>query len=406
MSDLNELASRPAAAAVPRTAAHALHAEAAPGPVTEAASGPEPLAGKPKPKPKPKRWRGLVAVSAALLLAAAGAAVILIPKERESTDSAYLRADGTVVAAQVRGRIAEVLVRDNQVVKTGTPLVRIEADEFDVRVALAAAEMQNARAAVASAAAALATLDAEERLAESNIQAVETAVRAATAQQVRATQDQLRFESLVASGAVAARDAESAKAAALVAQAETDRSRAALRVSGNQAALTRTRRAALKASLAQAEAGLARSDANAALARQDQGHTLVRAPVDGVVGALQARVGDYVQPARRLLSLVPLDKLYVLAYFKETQTARMNAGQPAELKVDAMPGVVLTGLVDSFAPGTGSEFAMLPFEPGTGNFTKIVQRVPVRIRLNPDQGAQLAKLRPGLSVTATVRVAN
>ena len=195
MSDLNELASRPAAAAVPRMAAHALHAEAAPGPVTEAASGPEPLAGK--PKPKPKRWRGLVAVSAALLLAAAGAAVILIPKERESTDSAYLRADGTVVAAQVRGRIAEVLVRDNQVVKTGTPLVRIEADEFDVRVALAAAEMQNARAAVASAAAALATLDAEERLAESNIQAVETAVRAATAQQVRATQDQLRFESLV-----------------------------------------------------------------------------------------------------------------------------------------------------------------------------------------------------------------
>ena len=304
----------------------------------------------------------------------------------------------------MRGRIVEVLVRDNEVVKAGAPLLRIEADEFDVRVALAAAEVQTARAAIAAAAAALATLDAEERLAESNIRAVETSVRAATAQQVRTALDQSRFESLVASGAVAAREAESAKAAALAAQAETDRSRAALRVSGNQAALTRTRRAALKASLAQAEAGLARSEANAALARQDQSHALVRAPVDGVVGALQARVGDYVQPARRLLSLVPLDAMYVLAYFKETQTARMSAGQPAELKVDALPGALLAGRVESFAPGTGSEFALLPFEPGTGNFTKIVQRVPVRIRFDPNQGAQLAKLRPGLSVTATVRV--
>jgi membrane fusion protein (multidrug efflux system) len=127
--------------------------------------------------------------------------------------------------------------------------------------------------------------------------------------------------------------------------------------------------------------------------------------VDGVVGALQARVGDYVQPATRLLSLVPLDKLYVLAYFKETQTGRMNVGQPAEVRVDALPGVVLTGQVESFSPGTGSEFALLPFEPGTGNFTKIVQRVPVRIHLDAAQDTEMAKLRPGLSVTATVKVA-
>jgi membrane fusion protein (multidrug efflux system) len=161
----------------------------------------------------------------------------------------------------------------------------------------------------------------------------------------------------------------------------------------------------LKATLAQAEAGQARAEASLVLARQDQSYALVRAPVDGTVGALQVRVGDYVQPARRLLSLVPLDKLYVLAHFKETQTARMSPGQPAEVKVDALPGVVLAGQVESFAPGTGSEFALLPFEPGTGNFTKIVQRVPVRIRLNTDQAAQLARLRPGLSVTASVRVA-
>jgi membrane fusion protein (multidrug efflux system) len=191
------------------------------------------------PAPKSKR-KAVIAVSVALLLAAAGAALILMPRKSESTDSAYLRADGTVVAAQVKGRVTEVLVRDNQQVKAGTPLLRIEAEEFDARVALAAAEVQNARAAVASAGAALATLDAEEQLAESNIQAVETSIRAANAQLTRATHDQARFEALVATGAVAARDAESANAAAQVARAEADRSRAAMLVSGNQAALTRS----------------------------------------------------------------------------------------------------------------------------------------------------------------------
>lgn len=413
MSDLSDVTSRPPGSLPSRTARGAAAQRGAAGPRPGPAAADETMAHQPEPPDTPdtppaaprSRRKSLIAVGTALLLAAAGAAFILMPKKSESTDSAYLRADGTVVAAQVKGRITEVMVRDNQQVKAGTPLMRIEAEEFDARVALAAAEVQNARAAVATAAAALATLDAEEQLAESNIQAVETAIRAANAQEARARQDQARFEALVATGAVAARDAESAQAAALVARAEADRSRAALQVSSNQAALTRSKRAALKATLAQAEAGQARAEAGLALARRDQRHAVVRAPVAGAVGALQVRVGDYVQPARRLLSLVPLDKLYVLAHFKETQTARMNPGQPAEVEVDALPGVVLAGEVESFAPGTGSEFALLPFEPGTGNFTKIVQRVPVRIRLNPDQAAQLARLRPGLSVTASVRVA-
>ena len=120
-----------------------------------------------------------------------------------------------------------------------------------------------------------------------------------------------------------------------------------------------------------------------------------------MVGDRQAQVGDYVQPGTRLLTLVPTQSLYVTANFKETQVARMLAGQPATVKVDALPGHVLKGRVESFAPGSGSEFSLLPYEPGTGNFTKIVQRVPVRIRLDPGQpGAE--RLRPGLSVTAKV----
>jgi membrane fusion protein (multidrug efflux system) len=113
--------------------------------------------------------------------------------------------------------------------------------------------------------------------------------------------------------------------------------------------------------------------------------------------------GDYVQPGTRLMTLAPLRALYVTANFKETQVARMLVGQSATIKVDALPGRVLTGHVESFAPGTGSEFALLPFEPGTGNFTKVVQRVPVRIALDPGQ-AGLERLRPGLSSTVTVRL--
>ena len=151
--------------------------------------------------------------------------------------------------------------------------------------------------------------------------------------------------------------------------------------------MTRSRRSALRAVLAQAEAGVAGGRAHLALARQDQEHALIVAPADGAIGALQARVGDYVQPAARLMTLIPLHQLYLLAYFKETQTARMEAGRPVRIEVDALPGAVFDGTVESFAPGTGSEFALLPFEPGTGNFTKIVQRVPVRIRLNDGQNA-------------------
>ncbi|MGO4776009.1 HlyD family efflux transporter periplasmic adaptor subunit, partial [Lysobacter sp. 2RAB21] len=132
-------------------------------------------------------------------------------------------------------------------------------------------------------------------------------------------------------------------------------------------------------------------------------HTLIRAPIDGVVADRQIEQGDYVQPGTRVMSIVPLGALYVVANFKETQTARMTVGQRASIEVDALPGTVLNGRIDSFAPGSGSQFSLLPFEPGTGNFTKIVQRVPVRIRFDADQ-PELARLRPGLSSTVSVRL--
>ena len=195
------------------------------------------------------------------------------------------------------------------------------------------------------------------------------------------------------------------RAAALTAASETAHSRATLAVTREQEALTHARRAGLLANLALAQASVAGAQAALDLARQDRSHTLILSPVDGVVGDRQAQQGDYVQPGTRLMTIVPTSSLYVTANFKETQTARMQVGQPAEIYVDALPGTYLRGEVESFAPGSGSEFSLLPYEPGTGNFTKVVQRVPVRIRVLPGQ-PDAAQLRPGLSAEVTVRLTN
>jgi membrane fusion protein (multidrug efflux system) len=360
-----------------------------------------PLA-KPKPRLPFSRKTGL-AVGAAVAVALGGSAYIAAPKGVVSTDAAYVQADSSVVAPKVRGLVAEVLVRHNQPVRRGDPLVRIDPEEFDARVSGASADLGNAQAAVASARAALVSLDAEQRLAASNVRAAQTRIRAADADNERAQADRARYDTLVATGAVARKDADQYRAAAIGAQSAADRTRAELDVSKSQESVTAAKRATLEAQLAAAEAAVARAQAALDLARQDQAHTLVRAPIDGVVGDRQVEPGDYVQPGTRLLTVVPLNALYVTANFKETQVARMVSGQPATIKVDALPGKALKGEVESFAPGSGSTFSLLPFEPGTGNFTKIVQRVPVRIRIDPGQ-AGLERLRPGLSTTVEVKL--
>jgi len=355
------------------------------------------------PQRMPLSRRPLVVAAAAVVIAITGALYIASPERSVSTDNAYLQADSSIVAPKVRGLVAAILVQHDQRVRRGDPLVRIDAEEFDARVASASAALQNAQASVQAAQAALVALTAEEKLAESNVRAAKTTIRSSDAQKVFAEADQKRYDQLIASGAVARRDAEQFRAAAITAQANADHSRAEFAVSRDEASVTQVKRLTLEASLAQAQAAVASAKAALDLARQDQTNTLVRAPIDGVVGDRQVEPGDYVQPGTRLLSVVPLDELYVIANFKETQTARMVVGQTASIAVDALPGQTLTGRVESFAPGSGSQFSLLPFEPGTGNFTKIVQRVPVRIRFDANQ-VSLARLRPGLSSTVTVRL--
>ncbi len=346
--------------------------------------------------------RALLAVGAAVLVAGAGLVVIFMPKASESTDAAYVQADSAVIAPRVKGLIAEVLVGHDQMVRKGDALIAIDPEEFDARVASARADLMNAGAAVAAARAALVSLTAEERLAAANVRAAGAMIASADAQSDTAAADRRRYDALEDSGAVARRDADRFRAADVAARSAAAHSRAELDMARAQDEMTHARRAALEAGLAQAQAAVARSRATLDLALQDQGHAVIRAPIDGVVGDRQAEPGDFVQPGSRLMTIVPMNALYVTANFKETQVARMAVGQGAAIMVDALPGVRLTGEVASLAPGSGSQFSLLPFEPGTGNFTKIVQRIPVRIRLDPGQKG-LERLRPGLSTTVEVR---
>ena len=345
--------------------------------------------------------RTLLMVGAAVVLAVGGATLILMPRNTVSTEAAYVQADSSSVAPKVRGLIAEVLVAHNQAVRKGDPLVRIDSEEFDARVASAEADLQDSEAALLAARAALTSLSADEALAAATVRSARTSIASADAQNVRAQADRQRFDDLLASGTVSRRDAEERRAAAVSAQSAADKTRADLDVTRNQATVVSARREVLVAGLARAGASVARARAALDLARQDQANAIIRAPVDGVVGDRQAEPGDYVQAGTRLLTLLPSTGLYVTANFKETQTGRMRVGQAADIEIDALPGARLHGVVDSFAPGSGATFSLLPFEPGTGNFTKVVQRVPVRIRLDPGQPA-LNQLRTGLSTTVKV----
>jgi len=349
-----------------------------------------------------KRSKRIFVVSGiALAVALGGAAWLLAAPASESTDDAYLTADATTVAPKVKGFVAKVLVRHNQQVHAGDKLVLIDSEEFTARLNAARGDLQDARAQVAQQQAALLSQQAQEQLALTQIDAARTAIRSSLAEQQHAEAEKQRYQSLAVSGATSRNDADRYKTTAVTAEQTSAHAAAMLDVAQNQAAVTHAKRAEIEAALALANAAVVKAQAAEDLAQQDLNHTTIFAAVNGVAGNRQVQVGDYVTPGQRLMTLVPEQGIYVTANFKETQTGRMQPGQRADVHVDALPGVTFRGEVDSLAPGSASTFALLPFEPGTGNFTKIVQRVPVRIRLDAGQ-PDLAALRPGLSVDARV----
>ncbi|WP_278070097.1 HlyD family secretion protein [Brevundimonas sanguinis] len=319
----------------------------------------------------------------------AGGVVWWQGKQRwEATDNAFVQADTVAVSPRINGEVIEVLVKDNQRVEAGQVLVRL--DDADARAALAQAE-----ANLAALSAAVANVDARAEQERATVAARAAAVTQAEAQANLARAEVDRYGKLAAQGWVSQQRIETQRATAETARAS---------VAQAQAALTAEQRAvaALGSSRQQSVAAVEQARARVEQAKLTLERTVIRAPVAGVVGARGVRAGQVVQAGGQLMSVVPLTDAYVVANFKETQVGRMRLGQAVEIKADAFPGRSLQGRIDSFAPATGSEFALIPVENATGNFTKITQRVPVRIAVEHDDKGQPIALRPGLSVEVKV----
>jgi membrane fusion protein (multidrug efflux system) len=305
----------------------------------------------------------------------------------DSTDDAYVGGEVTVIAPRVSGDIAAVPVTDNQAVHAGDLLVKI--DDRDYRAALA-----KARAAVAGQQAALANLDATRRLQQALIAEAAAGITAAQAQIERTREDQARYRTLSATAAASVQSFQRADAAYKQAAADGERAAAVQDAARRQLDVIDTQKQQVTAAL---ESAAADRDT----AQLNLGYTELRAPIDGVIGNRSARVGAYATAGAQLVSVVPACGLWVDANFKENQLAAMRPGLPATIRADVLPGQVFRGHVASLAPASGAVFSVLPAENATGNFTKIVQRVPVRIELDGDAGV-LGRLRPGLSVTVDV----
>lgn len=305
----------------------------------------------------------------------------------QSTDDAYLKADSMTVAPKVSGYVAEVRVVDNQTVTAGQELVKLDAREYQ-------AALEQANATIAAAKADIARSQAELQLQQAGIAEARAQVQGAESAEQHALEEVKRYEPLVASGAESTERLAALRNTAIQAQANLAAARAALEAAER-------RPATVQAQLEQTRAQLQAAEARARQVQLDMQDTVVRSPISGRVADRTVRVGQLAQPGMRLMTLVPVQDVYLEANFKETQIGLMRPGQPARIHVDALPGVELHGTVVSLSPGTGSQFALLPPQNATGNFTKIVQRVPVRIRLEVNDFVRPI-LVPGLSVTVRI----
>lgn len=318
----------------------------------------------------------------------------------ESTDDAYIRADWVALSSRVGGYVATVEVEDDQPVQAGAVLVRLQDSDYQARRDRARAAERQAQAAIDAARAHRElAMQRIEQQAQATLKA-EAAVHSASAERRRSQLDLQRYQGLVRDEAATTQRLEQALAAANQAKAVEQGARAAWREQQAQQRMAKAGAAQAEADLQRRQAAFESASAERRLAEQDAQDTVLRAPVAGVVGQRRVRAGQYVMPGQPLLAVVPVAQAYVVANYKETQLARMRPGQPVQVQVDSFPGHAFKGHVASFSPASGNVFALLPSDNATGNFTKIVQRFPVRILLDlPANGPQIL---PGMSVVTTV----
>ncbi len=304
----------------------------------------------------------------------------------QATDNAYVRGQTTVIAPQVNGYVTQVLVRDFESVRAGQVLARVDDRIYRQRVEQALAQLSAQQANLANS-------RQSSRSSEATLGGQAAAVANARAQLVRAQADMARVDDLVREGSVSFRERDQTLAALRAAEAGVAQAQAQRTVAQEQVRTVEVGRGGL-------EAGVANARAAVRLAQIDLANTVIRAPQDGRLGEVGVRLGQYVTAGTQLMFLVPAS-VWVTANFKEAQTARMAAGQPATIRVDALDRAELRGRVERIAPAAANEFAVIRADNATGNFVKVAQRIPVRIAIDP-KDPLFARLRPGMSVEARV----
>ncbi|WP_420224284.1 HlyD family secretion protein [Pigmentiphaga litoralis] len=351
------------------------------------------------PPSSPRRFSGrrLLSLSFFAAIAIIGVLIVLyawrlppFTSGVQSTENAYVRGQVTLIGPQLSGYVAEVRVQDFQRVKAGDLLVRIDDRIYRQRVDQALAQLSAQKAALANA-------QQQRRRADAVIAQNRAAIANADAQAARSTADLRRVEDLVKDGSLSLRERDQTRAAHAQAVAAAEQARAALEISRQDRETVVVNRGSLEAAVEAAQAAVQ-------LAEIDLSNTRIVAPRDGLLGQVLVRQGAYVNSGAQLMALVP-EQVWVIANLKETQMAQVRLGQAATLQIDALNRAKLTGHVERISPATGSEFSVLAADNATGNFVKIAQRIPVRIRIDPDQ--PLAdRLRPGMSVVASIDTAS
>ncbi len=343
----------------------------------------------PRPRLAAIRRHPIIATLAALVvLAAIGAGVAwwLNARQYESTDDAYIDTRTVAISADVSGKIVAVSVTDNQLVKKGQALVRIDPRDYQAAVAQAQAQVEQANASVAN-------LDAQVSAQEANIELAQKQETQAQAALQYSQQQNTRAQALLKTGSGTVQQAQ---------QTASDLKQKTAALAGAQASVTAAQKqlAVLQAQLKSAHAQVDAAQAALDKARIDVGRTTVAAPEEGRVANLTAAVGNYAQPGQALMNLVP-QNVWITANFKETQLTDMHVGQSVDIEIDAYPGKTFHGHVASIQAGSGTAFSLLPPENATGNFVKVVQRVPVKIVFDSPPGVYLG---PGMSVVPSVKV--
>jgi membrane fusion protein (multidrug efflux system) len=352
-----------------------------------------PAAASRPPRTRQRLWA--VAVRLVVLIAA-GAVVVLFTTQwdrwvgisaRQVTDDAYIRGDVTPLSAHVDGYVRHVPVGDFQQVQKGDLLVEIDNADYQARVAQAEAALLGAEAAIEN-------IKTRKSMQKAQVAEAESAIAATNADVERTKEEAARQRTLLATTFGTQQKVE---------QANADEKRFAATLASNRAALDAQHRdlAVLDTQEASLRADYKAKAAELDLAKINLGYTRITAPVAGEVSERGVRDGQYVHAGTQVTSVVPLDNVWAVANYKETQLTHVAIGQRAEIRVDTFPGIVVNAHVDSIAPASGAQFSLLPPDNATGNFTKVVQRIPVKLRLDPDNPLK-GQLRPGMSVVATI----